>query len=453
MEARRRAGAKPGPTSEVEVSTLDMSRVDVSTLEMRLFLLRVTAGPDVGTCHAASGRVVVGTHLSANIQLADPTLSRFHCEIELIEGRALVRDLGSRNGTFVDGVSVLQAHLHPGAILTLGKSQLRFEPANAFVSVPLSERSRFGHAVGAAPPMRAIFAVLERAAASDATILLLGETGTGKDVLAEAIHRESPRRGGPFVIVDCGGLPGNLLESELFGHERGAFTGADRARMGAFEAASGGTLFLDEIGELHPDLQPKLLGALERREVQRVGSTARIPVDVRVVAATSRPLQREVNEKRFRADLYYRLAVVALHVPPLRERKEDLPLLVEALLQAMDAAEHPGVAALRDPSFLMDLQRHEWPGNVRELRNHLEQCLALGLTSRQPLADDPGLERPPMSSGQPLRLAREKWLAWFERHYLEDLLARHDNNVSAGARAAGIDRMHLYRLLWRRGLR
>jgi transcriptional regulator with PAS, ATPase and Fis domain len=446
MAAQRRTGAEPGPTREVDVAALE-------TLEVRRFLLRVTAGPDVGTCHTASGRVVVGTHPSANIQLGDPTLSRFHCEIEIVDGRALVRDLGSRNGTFVDGVSVLQAHLRPGALLTLGKSQLRFDPASDFVSVPLSERAAFGLAVGAAPPMRAIFAVLERAAASDATILLLGETGTGKDVLAESIHRESPRRSGPFMVVDCGALPANLLESELFGHERGAFTGADRARMGAFEAASGGTLFLDEIGDMHPELQPKLLGALERREIQRVGSPARIPIDVRVVAATSRPLTREVNEKRFRSDLYYRLSVVALHVPPLRQRMEDLPLLVEALLEAMEAGAHPGAAALRSAPFLMDLQRHEWPGNVRELRNHLEQCLALGPSSRQPLTDDPGRDHPPMAAGEPLRVAREKWLSWFERHYLEDLLARHENNVSACARAAGIDRMHLYRLLWRRGLR
>jgi two-component system response regulator GlrR len=446
MDARRPARAEPGPTCEVDVSALE-------TLEVRRFLLRVTAGPDAGTCHTASGRVVVGTHPSANVQLADPTLSRFHCEIEIVEGRALLRDLGSRNGTFVDGVSVLQAHLRPGAILTLGKSQVRFDPASDFVSVPLSEGSRFGLAVGAAPTMRAMFAVLERAAASDATILLLGETGTGKDVLAESIHAQSARASGPFVIVDCGALPPNLLESELFGHERGAFTGAERARMGAFEAASGGTLFLDEIGDMHPDLQPKLLGALERREIQRVGSSTRIPVDVRVVAATSRALTREVNEKRFRSDLYYRLAVVALHVPPLRQRKEDLPLLVDTLLAGMEAAEHPGAEALRSASFLMDLQRHDWPGNVRELRNHLEQCLALGLSSRQPLAEESGPERPPMSAGEPLKVAREKWLGWFERHYLVDLLARHENNVSACARAAGIDRMHLYRLLWRRGLR
>jgi transcriptional regulator with PAS, ATPase and Fis domain len=440
----RRLAPDPGPTCEVDAP---------NTLEVRRFLLRVGAGPDAGTCHAASGRVVIGTHPSADIQLADPTLSRFHCEIQLVDGRAIVRDLGSRNGTFVDGVSVMEAHLRPGAILTLGKSTVRFDPSSDVVSVPLSERSRFGLAVGGAPPMRALFAVLERVAASDATILLLGETGTGKDLLAESIHRESTRKNGPFVIVDCGALPSNLLESELFGHERGAFTGADRARTGAFEAASGGTLFLDEIGDLHPDLQPKLLGVLERREVQRIGSTTRHPVDVRVIAATCRPLRREVNEKRFRSDLYYRLAVVTLTVPSLREHREDLPLLVDSLLQAMDASDHPGAAALRSPEFVLDLQRHEWPGNVRELRNYLEQCLALGSSARQPLVDAPARHQPPLSSGQPLRVARERWLAWFELQYLEDLLTRHDNNVSACARAAGIDRMHLYRLLWRRGLR
>jgi two-component system response regulator GlrR len=445
MDAPHSSG-EPGPTCEVDGMRLE-------TLEVRRFTLQVGAGPDAGARHTGSGRVVIGTHPSADMQLADPTLSRFHCEIELVGGRAVVRDLGSRNGTFVDGVSVMEAHLRPGAILTLGKSSVRFDPSSDTVSVPLSERSRFGIAVGGAPPMRALFAVLERVAASEATILLLGETGTGKDVLAESIHRESPRSNGPFVVVDCGALPPHLLESELFGHERGAFTGADRPRTGAFEAAAGGTVFLDEIGDLHPDLQPKLLGVLERREVQRIGSTTRHPVDVRVIAATSRPLRREVNEKRFRPDLYYRLAVVTLTVPPLRERREDLPLLVDSLLAAIGADEHAGAAALRSREFLVDLQRHEWPGNVRELRNYLEQCLALGTHARQPLREPAGRNQPPLGTGQSLRVARERWLGWFERQYLEDLLARHDNNVSACARAAGVDRMHLYRLLWRRGLR
>jgi DNA-binding NtrC family response regulator len=253
--------------------------------------------------------------------------------------------------------------------------------------------------------------------------------------------------------VDCGAIPANLLENELFGHERGAFTGADRPQAGAFQAASGGTLLLDEIGELALDVQPKLLRALETRKIQKIGSTKREPVDVRIIAATNRNLRREVNAGRFRSDLYYRLAVLEVALPPLRERLEDLPLIVEELLSGMAASGSRAAQTLRTDDFLAELKRHVWPGNVRELRNYLERCLAFEgkapLAQREEDADDPLA----IDVGQPLRVLRERWLVHLQRRYLEELLRHHNQNVSDATRAAGIARVHFYRLMSRCGIR
>jgi len=420
---------------------------------VRRFRLLVVAGPDTGiNCTSVGERAVVGTHESADLVLHDRTVSRFHCEITLADGRAVIRDLGSRNGTLVDGVSVVQAHLRSGTTLTLGRTQIRFDLGTDHVKIPLSEREEFGLMVGRSLAMRASFALLERAAQSDATVLLEGETGTGKEAAAESIHRESRRVDGPFVVVDCGAIPPDLLESELFGHERGAFTGAVTAREGAFEAASGGTIFLDEIGELAADLQPKLLRALERREVKRVGGNKYTSVDVRVIAATNRNLRAEVNARKFRSDLYYRLAVLEVRLPPLRERGDDLALLVEHILKQQGVAEGPEASLVRTPAFLADLARHPWPGNVRELRNYVERCLALHeQTPLTPAAAEEGT--PTVDVTLPIKVARDSWTRSFERRYLEEILRRHDDNVTAAARAAGIDRIYFYRLLWRHGLR
>jgi two-component system response regulator GlrR len=348
-------------------------------------------------------------------------------------------------------------HQEARAAFGLGSGPVRLESESGRTRMGGPD-DRFGRMLGRSPAMQTVFEVLSKAASSDATILLEGETGTGKEVSAEAIHLGSARKEKPFLVVDCGAMPPNLLESELFGHERGAFPGAVSSRQGVFEAAVGGTVFLDEIGELSIDLQPKLLRVLERREVRRVGTNNHVPVNVRLVAATNRSLRDQVAASKFRSDLYYRLAVVEVKLPPLRERLSDLPLLVDHIVRGFGAVDAAAGARVRTPDFLEALGRHTWPGNIRELRNYLERCVALrdfspprSATGSIPTSA-PGPEAA-VNVGQPLREAREAWVSSFERRYLEELLRQHDNRVSAAARAAGVDRIYFYRLLWKHGLR
>ena len=437
-----------------ENATIEV-RAGAVHLPVQGFVLTVTDGPDAGLSFTpAREGTAIGTGDSADLKLTDPTVSRFHCEVRAGDGAVKVKDTGSRNGVFVDGVRVSEAWLHGGAVLTLGNTKLSFALAKEPVKVAVSSRDRFGIMVGRSFAMRRAFSLLERAAASNATVLLGGETGTGKEAAAESIHRESARRDGPFIVVDCGAIPGNLLESELFGHEKGAFTGADRARVGAFEEANGGTLFLDEIGELDPELQPKLLRVLEKKEVKPVGTSKYVPVDVRIIAATNRDLRAEVNAKTFRSDLFYRLAVVEVALPALRERVEDLPLLVNAILDRLGATSPAEAALVRTSDFQQTIARHSWPGNVRELRNYVERCLALAEQAPLDAQAIPDASAPiAIDTKQTLKVARDRWTSVFEKAYLEKLLAEHGGNVSAASRAAGVDRIHFYRLLWRNGLK
>jgi two-component system, NtrC family, response regulator GlrR len=337
--------------------------------------------------------------------------------------------------------------------------------------------AHFGKLVGDSPAMHSLFSLLRKAAATDSTVLIEGETGTGKEVTAQAIHDSSERRDGPFIVVDCGAIPGQLLESELFGYQKGAFTGAHNSRAGAFEAANGGSIFLDEIGELDFDLQPKLLRVLESRTVKRVGTTHYAPVDVRVLAATNRNLQEEVRARRFRSDLFYRLAVVHVKIPPLRDRAEDIPLLVNSILTQLGVKGSPLEEAVGESDLATFLATCKWPGNVRQLRNYLEQRVALGSSVPPPSGDSmlpqarsgpliPALPPVKVSSipstvlplprvpyHLPLKAAREEWNRIMEIRYLENLLQNHEGNVTAAAKAAGVNRVHLYRMLWKHGLR
>jgi transcriptional regulator with PAS, ATPase and Fis domain len=424
------------PTVEDQLPSLAVRRANV----------RVAEGPDLGTTIASRAeRMRIGTHPSNDLVLRDPKVSRFHCEIEFSKDGTRVRDCESTNGTLVDGVRVDSAWLRDGSTLRLGDTVLRFEDLAGVNQLPLSQATRFGDLVGRSVAMRTTFARLERAAASDATVLLEGETGTGKGHAAQSVHALSERRDQPFVILDCSAVAANLIESEIFGHEKGAFTTALQRRIGAFEEANGGTIFLDEIGELPADLQPKLLRVLESRELRRVGGTGSISVDVRVIAGTNRSLSAEVNAGRFRADLYYRLAVLDVHMPSLRERPEDIPLIAENLLDSLNV---PCDSELRAPEFLARLSRSAWPGNVRELRNALERALAFQLPLVPPSIDG---NAPPSLVPGTLAEARDRAIWELEHRYLQNLLRDHDTMLAA-AKAAGVSRVYLYKLLVRHNL-
>jgi transcriptional regulator with GAF, ATPase, and Fis domain len=431
----------------------------------------VLSGASKGTSRALEEKLRIGKAPDNDIVLGDDTVSRHHCELTRTSEGIKVVDLGSTNGTKVQGARVTEAIVGPGAVLKVGEVEIALRPAVRNVEVMPSDRTWFGAAIGQSLAMRAIFGVLERIARTDATVLLEGETGTGKDVLARAIWTESARAQGPFVVVDCGAVSYSLLESELFGHERGSFTGAVAARQGAFELADGGTLFLDEIGELPLDVQPKLLRVLESREFRRVGGNKTLKADVRVIAATKRQLAREVQAGKFREDLYFRLAVVPIHVPPLRARRDDIPMLVEHILRASAGAGAASVggggagdangATRVSPETMQGLMAHDWPGNVRELRNILERSVYMARATGQTelhLVSLPGTA--PAASdvfqfeaGKSYRETRAKYDSEFERRYVKWLLSRHGGNVSAAAREAKMDRKHLHDMAKKHNLR
>jgi len=422
---------------------------------VRRFRLSVVEGGPKGglTCESSGDRCSIGFHPSNDLNIEDPTVSRFHCEIRMDGQGARVRDLNSRNGTILDGVLITDAFLRSGSLLNLGRVTVRFDFVNESNRLPLSDKTEFQGLFGTSVAMRTAFALMERASTTDLTVLLEGETGTGKSKAAEAIHRASGRRDKPFLIVDCGAIPANLLESELFGHEKGAFTGAQALRIGAFEEASGGTIFLDEIGELPAELQPKLLRVLESREIRRVGSNAHKKVDVRLIAATNRDLRAEVNNARFRSDLYFRLAVVRIQVPALRQRPEDIPLIVDQILRGVGAT-GPEVAALKTPEFQAALQRSAWPGNVRELRNYVERCLVFQDALPAPDAGGPSTSTSvAVDARLPYQEARRRALDDFERCYLEGLLINHQGKVAQAAQAADVDRVYLYKLMRRHNIK
>ncbi len=399
------------------------------------------------------GTVIVGTQPDASLRLTDPTVSRYHLELQARPEGVRVKDLGSRNGTFSLGTRIQEVTVAGTAEFALGRTVLRIEPElQTPTTSGLSSRTSFGDAVGQHPSMRRVFEVLERAARTDFTLLLLGETGTGKELLARAIHTHSARSDRPFVTVDCGAMAPTVVESELFGHVRGAFTGASTERKGMLLAAHGGTLFLDEIGELPLDLQPKLLRVLESGTVRRVGDDTTHQVDLRVIAATHRDLESEVAAGRFRADLYYRLAVVPVQVPALRERADDIPLLARRILQE---AGRPDFALSSE--LEQKLIEHSWPGNVRELRNVIQAVLAGGdlalLEARRPASPTNGNDETDALKELPFKEAKERIVDAFTREYLVALLHRSGGNVSEVARSAGLARSHVHALLSKYGIK
>ena len=445
----------------------------VTSARLRRCRVEVVSGPDAGLVRDIESQVIrIGARRGNDVQLSDSKVSGLHCEIRLDERGYRLRDLDSTNGTYVSSLRINDVYITGGAQIALGSTRLKFEPLGESVEIELADTDKFGSMIGRSVKMRELFARLDKLARSDTTVLVTGETGAGKELVAEALHDHSTRKDGPFVVLDCGSIPPNLIESELFGHERGAFTGATASYAGAFERAHGGTVFLDEIGELPLGMQPKLLRVLERKEVRRVGGAKTIEVDVRIVAATNRDLGVEVNRGRFREDLYYRLAVARIHVPPLRERKDDLPLLIEHILATTPGGEVASIA-----QETIDLMvKHDWPGNVRELRNVIERAVLLAetpdsedslrrapaptprsepsitVTPSQTATSTEGQMTVPVDVSVPFKNAKQTVISEFERRYISRLLAQHDGNISAAARAAGIDRMSIHKMLHRLGL-
>jgi DNA-binding NtrC family response regulator len=430
----------------------------VSTLRVE-----VVDGPDRGKSVVGGDAVSVGTARDNALPVADFTVSRYHLEVSVGPGGILVSDLGSTNGTYVGAVRIERAIVPPGTLLKLGGTMIRFDDAvRRTVPVPnAGARSELAGMLAVSPQMLRLFADIERIAATPTSVLIVGESGTGKERVAQALHARSQRAGSPLVTIDCGALSSSLLASELFGHERGAFTGADRQHKGAFERAEDGTVFLDEIGELPGADQSSLLGVLERRRFRRVGGSAELELEARVIAATNRDLRAEVNTGRFRQDLYHRLAVVVLRLAPLRERRDDIPLLVEHFARELGAA--GPVEELFGAEQLVRWQKHPWPGNVRELRNAVEAALVVGpQLHAEPLAQLPAVppgQAPAIAAadaGEPLPPYKDQRAAVvrdFERGYLTRLMAQVAGNVSQAARIARMDRSHLIDLLHRHGLK
>ena len=427
--------------------------LDGGTGRIRCQLI-VVDGPDRGRACRLDRLATIGTDAGCDLTLSDDRASGRHLSIEPVESRFLVRDLGSTNGTYYEGSRITEVTVPAGTTLLAGRTALRIEPEAQPLDLPPSQARRFGELVGESLAMREVFAVLERIAVSDATLLVEGETGTGKELVARAVHEASNRRRGPFVAVDCGALPEGLLESELFGHVRGAFTGAANARSGMIVRADGGTLFLDELGRVSPTLQARLLRVLEERMVRPLGGDTERAVDVRVIAASRDDLDAEVAAGRFRPDLLYRLAVVRVALPPLRTRREDVPVLVRDLLRRRGLADEQP----RGPG-LDRLIAHGWPGNVRELRNVIDRAIALAPGAQRfadlviridpsPLAGE-GLA---VRSDLPYAEAKAAVLHDLERRYVADVLARTGGNLSAASRESGIDRKQLRAMARKHGL-
>ncbi len=476
MATRSDKGRPASPVNDVTVRRKAPETRETSPPGCTLYV-GSGAVTDQGKNHAlTSGSAIIGRGEDCAIRLADSNVSRHHAELKIVPEGILVRDLGSTNGIEHQGRRMERAVLQLGARIVVGCSVIDLLPLTESSLVPLSKRRSYGDLVGGSAPMRRVFSILESLEHSNAPVLIQGETGTGKELTAQALYEHSDRAKKPFVIIDCSNIPRALMESELFGHAKGAFTGATANRKGAFETADKGTVFLDEVDDLPLGLQPKLLRALESGQIRRLGETAFRSINTRVIATTKHDLVEAIGQNHFRSDLYYRLAVVKIRLPPLRERIEDIPALAQCLMERIGGR----TASRLSPQAEEYLMRHRWPGNVRQLRNALERMLALRMESTSNASElslhlditrevvlpthldgQPGDRDLPEHDGAlehdedleldgdlaPFRDARRAALETFERKYLSRLMARSANNLSGAARLAGIDRKYLRDLL------
>ena len=435
-------------------------------LRFETCVINVEKGPEAGTSKQFSKDVIrIGAHPRCDVIINDGTVSRFHCEIRRhSDGYRLVDD-GSTNGTYINKLRICEVYLHAGCTFQIGNTTLSFSPQVEEIAQGESEQSKCGPLIGGSRQMRSIYHLISKVAPSDLSVVVQGETGTGKELVAQAVHELSRRSEKPFVVFDCSAVPEHLIESELFGHEKGSFSGAIRTHAGVFEQADGGTLFLDELGELAVALQPKLLRALESGMIRRVGGERTIKVDVRVISATNRDLEQMVNEQTFRQDLFYRLAKVQLQLPPLRDREGDIKMISEHFLERLNQ-QNEGYRHIQGitPNALHQLVAWSWPGNVRELRNVIERAYTFAdremihsadlsaqiqTVQAQTLSEERGQESLnfDIPENYSLKEAKERIISSFEKDYLQQLLEKHQNNISAVSREAGIDRRHVYRLM------
>ncbi len=496
---------KPGLRKvEVHRPTVEVDGLPLSEgFPVRHIELEVLDGEAAGRRFSSDRpNIRMGADPMCDCVLRDPTVSRNHAELRArgIAGVTLV-DLSSTNGTYLDDSDdrVDEITLKEGQIFRLGRTRIRYSERFEKVLIPETERTQYDNIVGQSPGIRQIFSILDRVSPSELSVVIEGETGTGKEVFAKALHDHSLRSSGPFVVFDCSAFPPSLLESQLFGHEKGAFTGAVGRHRGVFERADGGTLFFDELGEMEIEFQAKFLRALETGMIRRVGAESTIKVDVRIVAATNRNLQQMVAEKKFRSDLFYRLAQVRFLLPALRDRVEDILPLVEHFLERQ--AERSGRRPMLEPGVLAVLEGYAWPGNIRELRNAIEKAVAMsteGIITAEYFAQEvatqaashammhgavaqaaPAPAAAPVQTGvvastanlgdvkyarvtaalvdeegdiMPFKDVKEEVISAFERQYIELLLDRTRMNISKAARRAGIDRRHFYRLLKKHGI-
>jgi DNA-binding NtrC family response regulator len=432
-------------------------------IELAQCRLVVIDGPDVGQQMTLDKPIVrIGSNEKNDLVLSDNTVSRFHCEIRRVRDEYLFIDRQSTNGCYLGDLRLVEGYLYPNCELLIGNCLVKFEPLVESLEIIPSKADQYGDLIGSAEKMRKIYGLLDKVAPSELSVVIQGQTGTGKELVSRAIHQFSRRKAGPLVIFDCSAFPENLLESELFGHEKGAFSGAIRTHRGVFERAEGGTIFFDELGEMSVSLQPKFLRALESGEIRRVGGERTIKIDARVVSATNRNLLSMVEEGTFRQDLYYRLAKVTIDLPPLRERIEDLPTLCEHFIdQLKNRGNVPVHVRAFSAEALLTMSGYDWPGNIRELKNVVERaatfcegeliqpedlpadlCARMGMDSGHNAPKSPAL-----SPGLGLKQAKEMMVSNFERDYLVGLLKRYNMNISRVAREAGIDRRHVYRLM------
>ncbi|MFO0570668.1 MAG: sigma 54-interacting transcriptional regulator [Polyangiaceae bacterium] len=428
-------------------------------LPVRTYSLRVEAGPDAGQAISIAGaepqRTLVGKSHVCALRLTDPEVSRRHAAFRVVDAGVEVVDLDSTNGTYVDGIRIGKAFVRGEESIRVGRTTLRLAPTGVRAGQAKEDRSAFGAVMGASDAMRRLYRLCDQLAAASISVIIEGETGTGKEELARALHAMGPRRDGPFVVLDCTALAPSLVESELFGHERGAFTGSTRTHIGVFERAHGGTLFIDEIGDLPLELQPKLLRAVERGELVRVGGRETIRVDARLLVATRRNLDQWVAEGRFRDDLYHRLAVARIELPPLRERRGDVRMLASHFWAGLG-----GDPRAVPKAALESWENEPWPGNVRELRNAVLRRYALGEPAGPESGEAESLSPSPGTAATrdadpyaavlglelPLADARQRVVEAFEARYIEQMLEQHHDDVDRAAAAAGIARRHFYRL-------